>query len=263
MNTFRLGSLIRRTVSQISSSIPKSRFFSDGESAVYHHARLFKKPLTTKLKSNLSNSVSLMGFVDLPIRVINTEPDRFGVFTSLRVKDPLNPNRSFRIFLSMWDAMARKCIEHLKPNDHILVSGRLISCNKSSSDENSGLDFDYRVKVTEVNYMTAPPSQVLDSRISEKPISEANREDGIEESKNDDMIYLWQVFFTNPYEWWDNRKNKTNPRQPDFKHKRTGEALWLVSDLPDWITRQLELLDQRKRCYDEEKTRRGHFSDWI
>lgn len=37
-----------------------------------------------------------MGFVDRPIRVIDTGPDNFGVSTMLRVKDPLNPNRSFR-----------------------------------------------------------------------------------------------------------------------------------------------------------------------
>lgn len=48
----------------------------------------------------------------------------------------------------MWDAIAQKCIAHLKPNDHILVSGRLISYCKSSGDENSGLDFDYRVCVS-------------------------------------------------------------------------------------------------------------------
>ncbi|XP_010500296.1 PREDICTED: protein OSB1, mitochondrial-like isoform X1 [Camelina sativa] len=262
MNTFfKLGSLIQRTASQISPlSFPKSRFFSDGESAVYHHARLFKKPLSTKLNFNLFNSVSLMGFVDRPIRVIDTGPDRFGVFTTLRLKHPLYRNRSFRIYLSMWDAMARMCIAHLKPNDHILVSGRLASYSKSSSDESCGLDFGYQVNLTEVNYAAVPPSHVLDSQISEKPISAA--EDGIEESKNDE-IYLWQVFFSNPYEWWDNRRSKKNPRQPDFKHKDTGEALWLGSDLPDWVIRRLELLDQRK-CFDnEEKTRRGSLSEWL
>ncbi|KAG7599709.1 Nucleic acid-binding OB-fold [Arabidopsis suecica] len=261
MNTFfKLGSLIQRTASQISSSSPKSRFFSDGESAVYHHARLFKKPLSTKLKFNLVNSVSLMGFVDRPIRVMDTGPDSFGVFTMLRVKDPLVPNRSFRISLSMWGTMARTCISHLKPNDHILVSGRLVSHSKSPRDENSGLDLDYQVRVTEVNYVAAPPNLVLDSQNSEKPVAEA--EDGIEESKND-KIYLWQVFFSNPYDWWDNRRDKKNPTQPDFKHKDTGEALWLDSDIPDWITRRLELFDQRNRCYDEEKTRRGRLSEWI
>ncbi|KAG2719034.1 hypothetical protein I3760_03G248300 [Carya illinoinensis] len=38
---------------------------------------------------------------------------------------------------------------------------------------------------------------------------------------------LWQPFFANPVDWWDNRKNKKNPKYPDFKHKDTGEALWV------------------------------------
>lgn len=57
---------------------------------------MFRKPLSTSFKFNLSNSVSLVGFVDQPISVIDTEPDRFGVSTWLRVKDPRDPNRSFR-----------------------------------------------------------------------------------------------------------------------------------------------------------------------
>ncbi|VVA92680.1 unnamed protein product [Arabis nemorensis] len=277
MNTFRFGTLIRRTTSQISShqflgyaksfaGIPKPRFFSDftdGESAVYHHARLFRKPLSTQFKFNQSNSISLMGFVDRPVRVLdNTKPENFGVFTFLRVKDPRNPNRSFRMPLRMWDGIARTCIAHLKPNDFILVTGRLISYSKSSGDEDRSIELDYQVKVTEVNYVVAPPSYVLESPISGKSTSET---DGIEESK-DDKIYLWQVFFANPYDWWDNRRNKKNPRQPDFKHKDTREALWLNSDKPDWVTRQLELLDQRtaeKSCYDDKRTRSGRLSDWI
>ncbi|ESQ30815.1 hypothetical protein EUTSA_v10011640mg [Eutrema salsugineum] len=253
MNTFRLGTLIRRTASQISSnqflrfsgsfaSISKSRFFSneaDGESAVYHHARLFRKPLSIGFTSNLSNSVSLMGFVNRPIRVIDTvEPDRFGVSTLLRVKDPRDQNRSFSIPLSMWDAMARKCIAHLKPNDFIHVSGRLVSFG----NENSSLGLKYQVKVTEVNYVMAPPSHVLVSQTPQKPKSET---DGIEESKNDE-IHLWNAFFANPDEWWDKRRNKKNPKQPDFKHKDTNEAFWLGSDTPVWVTRQLELFDQKR-----------------
>lgn len=91
------------------------------------------------------------------------------------------------------------------------------------------------------------------------------KEDGTEETNND-KIYLWQVFFANPYDWWDNRRNKMNPKQPDFKHKDTGEALWLDSDKPVWVTRQLELLDQRtaeKSYYDDERTRRGRLSEWV
>ncbi|KAL0715716.1 hypothetical protein Bca4012_065038 [Brassica carinata] len=280
MNTFfKLGSLIRITASRLSSNqhllyagsfassvIPKPRFFSNGtdsENALYHHARMFRKPLSTGFKFNLSNSVSLMGFVDQPIRVIDTEPDRFGVSTLLRVKDPRDPNRTFRIPLSIWDVMARKCVAHLKPNDFIFVSGRLVS-------QNSALGLHYQVKVSEVNHVMPPPSHLFDSEIPQKPNSETGlyllliilsslllvmslqvvREAGIEDSKNGD-IDLWEAFFANPDDWWDRRRSKKNPRQPDFKHKDTDEALWLNSETPVWVTSRLELLDQRRGDDDD------------
>lgn len=58
-------------------------------------------------------------------------------------------------------------------------------------------------------------------------------------------LYLWQVFFANPYEWQDLRKCKVNQNQPDFKHKGSGEALWLRPHDPPWIARQLQLQDSR------------------
>lgn len=53
------------------------------------------------------------------------------------------------------------------------------------------------------------------------------------------------MFFANPNEWWDQRKCKTNPKQPDFKHRDTGEALWLSKHDPPWVTKQLELHDSK------------------
>ncbi|KAL0864416.1 hypothetical protein Bca101_043534 [Brassica carinata] len=218
MNTFfKLGNLIRITASRLSSnqhlryagSFASSdiRFFSngtDGKSALYHHARMFRKPLSTSFDFNQSNSVSLMCFVDQPIRVIDTEPDRVLEFEIQRIP------------LSIWDVMARKCVAHLKPNDFISISGRLVSYDKSSGNENSSL---------EVNHVMAPPSHVLESEIPQKPNSETVslevvKEDGIEESKNGD-IDLWEAFFANPDDWWDRRRSKKNPRLPDFKHKDT------------------------------------------
>ena len=31
----------------------------------------------------------------------------------------------------------------------------------------------------------------------------------------------------NPNDWWDNRDSKTNPKAPDYKHKKSGEGIWL------------------------------------
>lgn len=63
--------------------------------------------------------------------------------------------------------------------------------------------------------------------------------------KHRKRLHLWQVFFTNPYEWRDLRKSKINPRQPDFKHRSSGEALWLKPCDPPWVMRQLRLQDSR------------------
>jgi len=39
---------------------------------------------------------------------------------------------------------------------------------------------------------------------------------------------LWQQFFTDPSQWWDCRPEKVTERYPDFKHKETQDALWLL-----------------------------------
>nr|XP_011460464.1 PREDICTED: protein OSB3, chloroplastic/mitochondrial-like isoform X2 [Fragaria vesca subsp. vesca] len=43
----------------------------------------------------------------------------------------------------------------------------------------------------------------------------------------------WKDLVENPDKWWDNRLQKWNAKGPDFKHKETGEALWLTNS-PGW-----------------------------
>lgn len=68
-------------------------------------------------------------------------------------------------------------------------------------------------------------------------------EDELENYRN--RIQLWQIFFASPFEWMDFRKSKVNPKYPDFKNRDTGEVLWLRTDDPPWIKRQLDILDSR------------------
>ncbi|KAJ7568443.1 hypothetical protein O6H91_01G033100 [Diphasiastrum complanatum] len=50
------------------------------------------------------------------------------------------------------------------------------------------------------------------------------------------MEQLWQEFFSDPSQWWDNRFIKTSPKYPDFKHKSTHEGLWIEGRLnPIWV----------------------------
>ncbi|CAL9094272.1 unnamed protein product [Musa textilis] len=50
---------------------------------------------------------------------------------------------------------------------------------------------------------------------------------------------LWKSLVDNPIDWWDNRANKFNQKSPDFKHKKTGVALWLSSTTPQWVLANL------------------------
>jgi hypothetical protein len=63
------------------------------------------------------------------------------------------------------------------------------------------------------------------------------------EERTRERHILWQIFFANPFEWWDERARKHTPKHPDFKHKSTGEALWIRFDDPPWVKKQLNLYD--------------------
>lgn len=59
-----------------------------------------------------------------------------------------------------------------------------------------------------------------------------------------DKESLWQDVIDSPDDWYDNRGQKKNPNGPDFKHKQSGDALWLyrkgsktqfASDVPEFV----------------------------
>jgi len=54
---------------------------------------------------------------------------------------------------------------------------------------------------------------------------------------------LWREFFSDPSQWWDGRPEKVNARYPDFKHKKTQEALWLDDQRnPPWVEAEMAAL---------------------
>ncbi|XP_056167166.1 protein OSB1, mitochondrial-like isoform X2 [Syzygium oleosum] len=205
-------------------------------SAVYRHALRFQRPTTVRWHEQVANSASFIGSVLFPLRRVSAGDGRFGVSTLLRVHTPRDSGRGFRISLKMWDEMAEISWKHLRPEDFVYVSGQLGSYEKAS--EGGQIRTYYEVIVKELNYVAQTcKDQCL-------PTSAESKSGALSE-KRKDRLQLWQIFFANPYEWWDNRTSKVNPRQPDFKHRDTGESLWLCSDDPPWIQRQLELLDSR------------------
>ncbi|KAA8528571.1 hypothetical protein F0562_035926 [Nyssa sinensis] len=236
---------------------------SEGGSSVYRHTLKFQRPSTIYWQGQLRNSVHFIGTVDFPLKRIKPESGQFGVHTILNVRTSLDSNRPLKILLLMLDEMAEVSIKHLKPNDFIYVSGHLGSYTKA--DVNGKLVTKYKVIVKEINYVMQRGQNSTCQKLEQSDSGQG--ETGFEKYKN--RLHLWQVFFTNPNEWRDYRKSKRNskvkPNYPDFKHKDTGEALWLSTNDPPWIKRQLQLQDYRlaEGGQGEDVSYRSRVSEWV
>nr|XP_043637090.1 protein OSB1, mitochondrial-like [Erigeron canadensis] len=231
------------TISRLRSLLqPKniSRFISSSSSSsveksslIYQQTLKTQRPLTIQFQKKLLNSVSFIGTIISPIKSYTREGGALVAHTQLKVQSPDGPNKFLTIFLDMWDDMAELSIQHIKPNDCIYVSGYLRSSTITCDDGSTKLK--NKVIVKEINYVANNNQQCQNI--------EDQRESALERQRK--RLYLWQVFFANPYEWKDLRKCKANPREPDFRHKGSGEALWLNPHDPPWVKRQLELQDSR------------------
>lgn len=259
MEAFRLHALFKNIppfslqkllhFSSSSAANPSARrFVSDDLSAdgssIYRHTLKFQCPTTIKWCDRFHNSVSFIGSVDRPLERRYTINGYLYVYTVLHVKPFREARRDVRIFLQMWDRMAEISFKHLKQNDLIHVSGHLGFYTKA--DDNGQPRPYHKVIVKELNYVTQfgqPPTY--------KKIENLESEGGTGLIKPKSRLYLWQVFFYNPDEWWDNRKRKKKPSQPDFEHKHTGEALWLHKGDPVWVRKQLQLHDSRMAELDQ------------
>lgn len=104
----------------------------------------------------------------------------------------------------------------------------------------------YKVVVQQLNFVERSFSSLPLSDPDSNPMMAGKRLGNHAGSNMGSVEESWQAFFANPVDWWDNRKNKKNPKYPDFKHKDTGEALWVEGRYnPPWVKSQLAILDTR------------------
>ncbi|XP_074585748.1 protein OSB1, mitochondrial [Curcuma longa] len=210
---------------------------SDGPESIVYKQSMFRRPATVARQTvyPLRRSCSLIGTVVLPPR----KPDSLYpfVYTVLEVKEP----SKFRILLNMFDRIAEISFKHLKVEDFIYVRGPLSSYEKKNI--NGQLENVYKIVVQDLNFVhrIGENKKLMNPDGLIKEESTSISFDSAEEKM--DRLRLWQVFFANPHEWWDNRKHKLYPYSPDFRHKDTHECLWLKPNDPPWIQRQLQLYD--------------------
>ncbi|XP_039052731.1 protein OSB1, mitochondrial-like [Hibiscus syriacus] len=274
----RIGTLIARRISQfplpnrtsLYSSAASNRRISnhfegdeEGGSAAYRLALKFQRPKTVQVERGSRNRVSLIGTVDVPLTVMNTKSDKFGVRTRLIIKKPYDSDRRFKYLKQDRVENVERYGENLYGAREawgffLYVSGFLGSFSQANVDKQ--LIVYYKVNVTELNFVSQQGQRSTTRKCEELEPEQDPGEAGME--RYNSPLYLWQVFFTSLSEWWDNRKK--NPSQPDFKHKDTGEALWLNPDDPPWIRKQLELLDSRlAQGAGDQVSCRNCISEWV
>jgi len=145
------------------------------------------------------------------------------------------------VTLELKGELANVSLKHLKRNDLVYVSGRLGSYHKVSPSGERYIF--YKIFVSELNYVLDQNKPQNDSDSTSPPSMPSVTPQMQKENECIGRLRLWQVFFANPYEWWDNRQSKPWPTYADFKHKDTREKIWLRPDDPPWVRKQLELHD--------------------
>ncbi|XP_061338137.1 protein OSB2, chloroplastic-like [Gastrolobium bilobum] len=217
----------------------------------------YPKPTEIQWKKELCNSVNLIGIVSEPVEIKHLPSGKVVAWTRLSVKK--NATQTSLIHLTFWDELAHVAFQHLHKGHKIYVAGRLVT-DTVETDEGKQQIY-YKVVAQQLNFIDSNLSSPVSSHDQDSDSIITGNSNGKKvsyaaNSTGSSVVELWQAFFANPGEWWDNRKNKRNPKGPDFKHKDTGEALWIEGrSNPPWVKSQLEILDMRMGSVAGQNTR--------
>ncbi|XP_062211802.1 protein OSB4, chloroplastic-like [Phragmites australis] len=211
------------------------------ESVAYRMSML-RPPSSVRKKGLVSNSCSLIGRLATPVTLYDSSCDEHPeAYTFLSVSPSSSASSSsssnFWVTLHLKGELANVSLKHLKHNDLVYVSGFLSSYHRVIPSGERYIS--YKIYVNELNYVIDQNKKPQVDTDSVNPSSMPS----VTENKYIDRLRLWQVFFANPYEWWDNRQSKPYVNCPDFKHKDTREKIWLLPDDPPWVRKQLEVHD--------------------
>lgn len=143
--------------------------------------------------------------------------------------------------IEVWDTLAEVVANQVGKGQQIAISGFLKM--DAWTDRNSGAKRRV-VKVVATDVKNVLPYEGQSQGYGNRG-GYGNRERGGGGGVN--VEATWNDLFANPDQYWDNRRTKRNPKAPDFKHKDTGDALWIDSrQTPDWVPASLDKLDETR-----------------
>ncbi|PIN15893.1 hypothetical protein CDL12_11453 [Handroanthus impetiginosus] len=211
----------------------------------------YPRPAEIPWKKELCNSVQLIGVVGAPVQIKHLASGKIVAWSRLAVKK--SQTDTMWINLTFWDELAQVAYQHVEKGNQIHVSGRLIS-DTVENDDGKQQTY-YKVVVQQLNFIERGLSSVPLYNGDSDSVNTGRKQNYQSANSTGSVEELWQAFFANPTEWWDNRKNKRSPNYPDFKHKDTGEALWVENRYnPPWVKSQLAILDSRMESFQEQSS---------
>ncbi|KAL3828006.1 hypothetical protein ACJIZ3_016808 [Penstemon smallii] len=211
----------------------------------------YPRPAEIQWKKELCNSVQLIGVVGAPVQIKHLPSGKVLAWSRLAVKK--SQSDTTWVNLTFWDELAHVASEHVEKGHQIYVSGRLVS-DTVESDDGKQQTY-YKVVVQQLNFIEKGLSSVPLYNRDSNSTSPSKKQNNYAANSTGSTEELWQAFFANPTEWWDNRRNKRSPNYPDFKHKDTGEALWVEGRYnPPWVKSQLNILDAKMESYHEQNS---------
>ncbi|XVE48453.1 hypothetical protein DITRI_Ditri01bG0003600 [Diplodiscus trichospermus] len=197
-------------------------------------------PSKIPYQSKVANSVSLSGYIHMPVQFEAASDGKFWAGTVIS-QNPSSDSPPLWIPIIFEGDLAHIAACHLKENDHVYIDGQL-SADPPSSNAASG-QANVQVMVRTINFVdeSSPRTKSIASPKEEGNLSHsASTEKGTATAAS-----MWRDLIDNPKEWQDYREMKLNglvkPKFPDFKCKDCDLALWLDS-APKWVLSEIERL---------------------
>ncbi|ONK69617.1 uncharacterized protein A4U43_C05F24850 [Asparagus officinalis] len=204
----------------------------------------FPRPSEIPFQTKVANSVHLVGSLAVPVQLQTLPSGAFAV--SVLVQESTKkgtPQLCIPVIFRGDLAHIAAC--HLKENDLVYVTGQLsgealpreVEDNSEKTVESSQSHI--QVVANSLSFVQkTSPGKENDTLYDQDNIAS----DISEETPSN--LHLWRDLFDHPEEWWDNRSSKSNRARAAFKHKKSGQQLWINDSTPEWVLSKLDMLGQ-------------------
>ncbi|MED6148545.1 hypothetical protein PIB30_054108 [Stylosanthes scabra] len=190
------------------------------------------RPKEIPFQPKVANAVNLIGQVRMPVQ-FQTFPDGRTCATTVITRQESHSSPFLWIPVIFEGDLAHSAACHLKEDDFIYIAGQLSADPQRLGENQTQSNNNIQVVVQSLNFVQGYPQlEKISSTL--KQDRAASEEHAIDNS--------WNDLLSNPFEWWDVRYSKENPKRAAFERKTDGELLFINSSTPKWLQDKLDTM---------------------